>query len=309
MSKGSRVSVLMSVYRPDLSFLRQQLLSIEAQDYPDTELIVWDDCPGEDITGILGEILLKTPYTYHRCSENLGYIRAFETLAEMASGEYLAFCDQDDVWDASKLSRCTEVLEQKRAVLVTSDRRIIDEENRVVTESVRSASRHPYERWSTGDDISCNAVFTCYALGMTIVMRTDAAKRMLPFSRNTGHDKWVTMCAAAMGSVCYIEEVLQSYRRHGKNVSGIFYHLASKEEYYTWRVETSCAVVRELLERFPDHPRREQILAFSRARKRRKTVQLWKYRRTAPAVAMFEIMLKWIPSGVFAWMLKHMQGR
>ena len=87
-------------------------------------------------------------------------------------------------------------------------------------------------------------MFTCYALGMTIVMRTDAAKRMLPFSGNTGHDKWVTMRAAAMGKVCYIEEVLQSYRRHGKNVSGIFYHLSSKEEYYTWRVDTSCAVVR-----------------------------------------------------------------
>ncbi len=46
MSKCSRVSVLMSVYRPDLSFLRQQLASIEAQDYPETELIVWDDCAG-----------------------------------------------------------------------------------------------------------------------------------------------------------------------------------------------------------------------------------------------------------------------
>ena len=309
MSKCSRVSVLMSVYRPDLSFLRQQLVSIEAQDYPETELIVWDDCAGEDISGILEEVLLKTPYTYRRCSENLGYIRAFETLTEIASGEYLAFCDQDDVWEAGKLSRCVEVLERERAILVTSDRRIIDEDNRVVVKSVRGTSKYPYERWSTGDDISCNAVFTCYALGMTIVMRTDAAKRMLPFSGNTGHDKWVTMCAAAMGKVCYIEEVLQSYRRHGKNVSGIFYHLSSKEEYYTWRVDTSCAVVRELLEKFPDHPRREQILAFSQAREKRRTVQLWKYRRTAPAVAMFEILLKWIPAGLFARMLKRMQGR
>ena len=309
MSKCSRVSVLMSVYRPDPSFLRQQLISIEMQDYPETELIIWDDCPEEDISDILEDVLLKTPYTYRKCSENLGYICAFEGLTRVASGEFLAFCDQDDVWEVSKLSRCVKVLKQEDAVLVTSDRRIIDEENHVVTESVHSTSKYPYERWHTGDDISCNAVFTCYALGMTIVMRTDAAKQMLPFSKNTGHDKWVTMCAAAMGRVCYIEEVLQSYRRHGKNVSGVFYHLASKEEYYTWRVETSCAVVRELLEKFPNHKRREQILAFSHAREKRKTLQLFRYRRTAPSVALFEMLLKWMPSGVFAWLLRRMRGR
>ena len=95
-------------------------------------------------------------------------------------------------------------------------------------------------------------------------------------------------------------EVLQSYRRHGKNVSGIFYHLSSKEEYYTWRVDTSCAVVRELLEKFPDHPRREQILAFSQARKRKKdgaAVEIppdWRL-----PWQCLRLLLKWIPAGLF----------
>ena len=66
-------SIRANVCVPAGSFvLRQQLASIEAQDYPETELIVWDDCAGEDISGLLEEILVKTPYTYRRCSENLG---------------------------------------------------------------------------------------------------------------------------------------------------------------------------------------------------------------------------------------------
>ena len=76
--------------------------------------------------------------------------------------------------------------------------------------------------------------------------------------------------AAAMGKVCYIEEVLQSYRRHREECQRYF--LSPVFEGRVLHVARGYVLCRsaELLEKFPDHPRREQILAFSQARKKRK---------------------------------------
>lgn len=309
MRDNPKVSVLLSLYQPDPAYLKQQLASIEAQDYLNIEVLIWDDYSGEDFEQEISAELQKTPFVYQQCENNLGYVKAFEYLTDLAKGEYLAFCDQDDLWEPGKISRYVAELIRQDAILATSDRVIIDENNSVVIPSYREYSKDPKERWCSGDDISCQAVFTCYALGMTIVAESRAVKSMLPFTMNTGHDKWVTMCAAAMGRVIYIEEPLQRYRRHGSNVSGAFNRLSSKQEYYEWRVDTAFALVGELLEKFPGHPRKERIMAFAKARKRRKVFQLLKLREIAPQVVDFEICLKFIPAWVFKIFLKIFQGR
>lgn len=296
---GAKVSVLLSLYRPNPDFLKTQLISLEEQDYSNMEVLIWDDCPGEDCGEIIRRILQKKPYTYVKCERTLGYVKAFEYLTGISTGDYVAFCDQDDVWEEHKITRCVDELKKQNAILATSDRKIIDEQGKVIIPSYRAHSKEHRERWQTGEDISCNVVFTCYACGMSIVMDGNAARSMIPFSKHTGHDKWVTMCAAAMGKVIYIEETLQCYRRHGKNVSGIFAQLHSKKEYYAERVDTAYALVKEFLQKFPDHPHRDEIRTFVVARKKRNIRYILRYRKIAPLVALFECCLKYTPAWVF----------
>lgn len=43
---------------------------------------------------------------------------------------------------------------------------------------------------------------------MSMVMDTQFVKGCLPFSDNTGHDKWIIACAC--GKISYLDEVLVS---------------------------------------------------------------------------------------------------
>ena len=303
MKSQPQVTILLALYRPVKTFLKEQLESLANQDYDNIDILIWDDCPDEDCEKDIAVVLPQSSYTYIKCTENLGYVKAFEHMTSLAKGDYIAFCDQDDIWEPQKISRSVNELLAQDALLATSDRMIIDENDKVVIPSFRQHSKFPMDTWKTGEDISSNAVFTCYALGMTIVMRTDVAKMMIPFSPNTGHDKWVTMGAAAMGKVIFIEEPLQRYRRHGDNISGTFNGITSKSDYYTKRVDAAFAVAHDLIDKFPNHPQKERILNFANARKNQKIIQLFKLRAIAPQVAFFEILLKFTPAWLFKLIL------
>jgi len=309
MNSLPKATVLLSIYKPDETFFRKQLASLENQDYKNVEVFIWDDYPAEDYSTEIANILKKTPYTYTKCDENLGYIKAFAHMVEAAEGDFFAFCDQDDFWEPQKLSRSIEELQKQDAILATSARMIIDENDNIVIPNLHQQSSSPKEIWQTGDDISCNSVFTCYALGMTIVLRAEAAKQMLPFSLNTGHDKWSTMCAAAMGKVLFIDDVLQRYRHHSTNVSGALNFIKEKSEYYEWRVGCAYALAQELITKFPNHPQKERILAFANARKDKNVIQLFKLRAIAPQIAKFEILLKFMPAWGFRLVRKIIRGR
>ena len=57
--------------------------------------------------------------------KNTGSDQTFEQLAKDARGSYLAFCDQDDIWEPQKLERLVRAAERSRAVLVYSDMSVI----------------------------------------------------------------------------------------------------------------------------------------------------------------------------------------
>ena len=57
--------------------------------------------------------------------------------APVARGpDYIAFCDQDDIWDQKKLETMSEYLDENPEVqLVHSDLRLINESNDLITDS------------------------------------------------------------------------------------------------------------------------------------------------------------------------------
>lgn len=105
------VSVVMSIYKPDVAYLEEQLRSITDQDYSNMEVVIYNDYPSDEnregfIAGILGDV----PFRYIHGSINLGYVKAFEHLVKMAKGDYICFCDQDDIWMNDRVSRAVEIM-------------------------------------------------------------------------------------------------------------------------------------------------------------------------------------------------------
>lgn len=108
-------------------------------DLRDRELIVVDDASTDD-TGALVQTMPRVRYV--RRSQNGGQAAARNTGAHLAQGPYLAFLDQDDLWEPTFLEETLAILEPaEQAVVVHCDGYQVDEHNRVL--EYDAAMKHP----------------------------------------------------------------------------------------------------------------------------------------------------------------------
>ena len=99
------ISVAMATYNGE-KFIREQLDSILAQTITDWELIVCDDVSTDSTIAILEEYANKDGrIQIHKNKVNLGFKRNFEKAISLCSGDYIALCDQDDIWKHDKVEK------------------------------------------------------------------------------------------------------------------------------------------------------------------------------------------------------------
>ena len=301
----TKVTVLMSVYHPEPAFLQKQLESIDEQTYPEKQLLIWIDDPADTTTKAwIEKQSLSIPFEIRQAKENLGYVKAFEKLVSMANTPYIAFSDQDDIWDPKKLEKCIRTLEEEEAVLVTTDLKTIDQDDQVLSESDCRDHTNVQNSWRTGDHVVLEASVNCMAIGMAIVMRADAAKAAIPFPACTGHDKWLALTAGTCGKLAYIKEPLVSHRVHGRNLTGALSGITCKKDYKLDRIDTSYELAREFASRFSSCEDCGRIMAFATARKEGDIRGLWKNRQIAPDIVKFEILYQLIPDFLFKLVLQ-----
>lgn len=304
-----KVNILLSVYHPNEKFLKEQLDSLNAQTYENLEVLIYDDCISQrcDIE-IFKHHLTRTKWRLLPYGEkNLGYVKAFETLVKASDGDYLAFCDQDDIWLETKIERCINELELSGSLLVASDRMIINQEGKIIAESARSLSKKPWDNWKSGDDIGKYNLFITYAVGMSIVLNGDFGRNIVPFSSCAGHDNWAILCACAEGKVSFVDEPLVKYRRHGKNVSGVLLNIHTKEDYLRERVCPHAGIVQDFKRRYPENKDIPELEAFCNARMHHNILKIFKYRYLSREVAIFDIIVSLSPSFIFPFLVKIVQ--
>jgi GT2 family glycosyltransferase len=100
------ISVLVPVYRPDLDLLRRCVDSVLRQDYQRWQLCLCDDGSGQrHLDRLLDELEeADSRITVVRKAENGGISAATNGAAGRATGEFLAFLDQDDELEPGALA-------------------------------------------------------------------------------------------------------------------------------------------------------------------------------------------------------------
>ena len=101
-----RISVLIPTYNA-ARFLGEALDSVFAQNYRNTEILVVDDGSTDNTEAVVA----RYPEVIYRKCPHRGISATRNTCLEMASGEWLAFLDADDLWHPEKLSRQMAYLE------------------------------------------------------------------------------------------------------------------------------------------------------------------------------------------------------
>lgn len=226
MTDRPTVEILLATYN-GARFLREQVDSVLAQDYPTLRILVSDDGSDDETLAILDQYRQVLPLCV-RILEGLpptGSAPAnFLRLMQHATASYVCFCDQDDVWLPGKV-RCSleamRVLEQKHGtgmpLLVFTDLRVVDHDLKTMqpsmwaTAGIVPGNVHRLERLLTQSIVT----------GCTMMINRpllELAKRMPPEA--SMHDRWIALLAGAMGASAFLREPQVLYRQHDCNVVG-----------------------------------------------------------------------------------------
>ena len=119
------VSVIMPAYNSE-KYIGKSIESVLAQDYEKFELIIVDD-GSKDGTKSIVEQYAKNDIRIKLLEQaNQGVSAARNKGLDTATGEYVAFLDSDDLWDADNLSVMVQAAECTKSGLVCASMDIIN---------------------------------------------------------------------------------------------------------------------------------------------------------------------------------------
>lgn len=222
------VQVLLSTYN-GARYLESLIDSLLTQDFSDLEILVRDDGSSDGTIELLGDYERTCSRLRVLFGTHVGFIGSFFQLLEIASptADYLALCDQDDVWLTDKISRAVAALNRcSREVPALYCSRLA-----VVDQNLRFLGYSPLPRRGLSFR---NALVECQTPGCTIVLNQAGRRLLIPApTACVSHDSWIYLVISAFGTIVYDETPRILYRKHATNAKGIT--LGRVE---TWKVKT-----------------------------------------------------------------------
>lgn len=300
------VTIAMAMYKPNITWLREQLISLNKLDYPNLNLIVWNDCPTDDNhEELFAELITKFPFRVIKGKENLGSNGAFEQLTRLITTEYIAYCDQDDIWLPEKIGILVKEAQEKNADLVCTDTYVIDANSNVVADSITKV--RPRQVFYEGPNQFAYLLTKNFVTGCTTLVKTDFAKSTLPFPQFTVHDWWLALNAAFYGKLEILRKSLIKYRIHGNNQTGMLNGIKTKNDYYNKYIVHYNMQIREIDKRLAcNYKALKEAILWSNARIcyfRGKDILsifvLLKYINLNKNVTLFEIIGRYLPNILF----------
>jgi glycosyltransferase involved in cell wall biosynthesis len=218
-----KVEVLLATFN-GASFLPAQINSIFSQTWPNISVIAGDDGSTDETMTILKDWERATARMHVLHSQPQGgAMRNFTRLIQESSASYVAFSDQDDVWDPDKLSismgRMLEEEERRGTdtpILVYTDLRLIDSGGRLLSTSLWQKARVRPQVAICSNMLAQNLVTGCSMLVNRALLDLACP---IP-SQAIMHDYWFALVASAFGAAIPISQPLVSYRQHATNLIG-----------------------------------------------------------------------------------------
>jgi len=224
MKRGGLLSVVLATFNGG-RHLSAQLASLAAQTEPPDELLVCDDGSADDTLDRVNAFALTAPFPVRlqRNPVRLGYADNFLRGASLCTGAWIAFCDQDDVWQPEKLRRCREALTRSGALLVVHNAAVVDAELRPL-----GRAKPDFPCTATLPRRGCELALTLPGFAMvfaaSLLRGQDTEQRpvdgMQAGAPRFAHDQWVAFLARSAGPTVHLAETLAQYRQHNANTCG-----------------------------------------------------------------------------------------
>ena len=130
-----KISVAMTTYNGE-KYIVKQLDSLRDQTMRIDEVIIYDDCSSDKTAGLIMEYIKTNNlinWEFNTNSSNIGWVKNFHNCIKKTTGDFIFFCDQDDVWHKDKVETMITIMENNPNISVLSCKaNLIDEnENRI----------------------------------------------------------------------------------------------------------------------------------------------------------------------------------
>lgn len=210
------ISIAMTTYNGE-KYLREQLDSILNQTVQDFELVICDDCSKDSTVQILNEYSAKDKRVKVFVNEqNLGFKKNFEKAINLCTGDYIAFCDQDDVWNKNKLELSLNEIKDKS--LLCTNAELVDSQLNPLGYTMEQTRTVNVPQ---GDqELLKYLVHYNFVQGATVLARSDFIKKYMPIPSDIKfHDWYFAICAVLENGIAYLCEPTLKYRQHTNNVT------------------------------------------------------------------------------------------
>lgn len=219
-----KISVAMATFNGE-KFLAEQLNSLSGQSRLPFELVACDDGSTDRTVDILRSFAETAPFPVRifQNETNLGFADNFFKAAKLCSGDWISFCDQDDVWLPNKLSYAyAELKQNSKLALILQNAFICDgsikSSGRIFPNSISFGFHPPQSQFGFWVWLGCLQTFRA-----SFLKTLDSSSRPRNYFADhptMSHDKWTCLIANATGGVKVLSEPAALYRRHVNALTG-----------------------------------------------------------------------------------------
>ncbi len=159
MSKNEAlVSIVMPAYNCE-KYVVEAINSILAQTYRNWELLVLDDGSKDNTLRIIEEFSQNDSRIKALPNgKNMGVSATRNRGIELASGEWIAFLDSDDMWEPEKLEKQFEIVDKEAAEFLFTGSSYINEEGEPYKGIFEVPEKITYKKLRNQNVISCSSV-------------------------------------------------------------------------------------------------------------------------------------------------------
>lgn len=201
------ISVLVPAYRTPEVFLKQMMESVLLQTYPYLELCIADGSGTDDsVEKVVKEYQKKDPRVrYRRLEKNEGIAGNTNAAIEMASGEYLALFDHDDLLSPNALFEVASAIEKEKADVIYTD------EDKVTSDLKEHFQ--PHFKPDFNPDLLCANNYICH---LFVVKRSLALKLggQDPAYDGAQDYDFIFRCTENAEKIVHVAKILYHWRVH-----------------------------------------------------------------------------------------------
>lgn len=204
-------------------FVEAQIASLLSQTILPAQIVITDDASSDGTLEIARAALAAAGIDciLEANPSTLGYTKNFERAISLCTQPIVFLCDQDDVWLQDKIETLLPSLLNEHAALVFSDAVVVDAALRPHGTLFQLRGIGEDELAAVGAGALRPFFRTRYVTGATAAVKTDFARRCMPFpAAGWSHDEWLALWAAVAGRLVPVLRQTILYRQHGHNQFG-----------------------------------------------------------------------------------------